>query len=85
MDFFQEIYTYYKTNYGMDITETNEKLTEYLDLITESLIKDTMILYQADERGLTNFTDEQKAEIKANYEKAQTGQDGKKLDILGKM
>ncbi|MBQ9949905.1 MAG: peptidylprolyl isomerase [Clostridia bacterium] len=68
LDFFQEIYTYYKTNYSVDIMESNETLTKYLDLITESLTEDTMILHQADVLGLTDFTDEQKKEIEDRFE-----------------
>ena len=69
LDFFEEIYTYYKSNYSVDILESNETLTQYIDLITESLTKDTMIMYKADELGLSELSDEQKAEIKANYDK----------------
>lgn len=69
LDFFQEIYTYYKTNYNTDIMESAETLTKFLDLITESLTKDTVVLYEADELGLSTLSDEQKAEIKANYDK----------------
>ena len=83
LDFFEEIYSYYKTNYGMDIMSDAPTLTEYLDLITESLAKDTMVLYKADELGLSDLTDEQKAEIQANYEKEVSEMYGYYIDYLG--
>lgn len=69
LEVFEQVKSYYSKNYGYSIDSDNETLSQYIDLISESLVEETMELYQADELGLSKFTDEQKKEIEKRYEK----------------
>ena len=68
IEFYEEIKSYYSTNYGYDIASDPETLAQYIDLISEELIGSTMELHKADELGLSTLNDEQKAEVEKRYE-----------------
>lgn len=67
LDLFNEVADYYYT-YGYDITATDEDLESYKSIITNALIEENMLLYQASELGLDQLTDEQLAEIEDTYQ-----------------
>ncbi|NLB61717.1 MAG: hypothetical protein GX802_04755 [Clostridiales bacterium] len=68
LSFFNNIAAYYRQNYNLDITEKPEDLAKYKEKITETLAQEKMLLYRANELGLTDLTAEQLTEIDERYE-----------------
>lgn len=68
LNFFNNVAAFYRQNYNFDITEDPETLAQYKEKITQTLAQDKLLLYRADELGLTDLTEEQLKEIDERYQ-----------------